>query len=426
MKILLINLALLVALTGFGQCPDSDVLLTSQSEVDEFVELYPSCSTLSGNLRIESQDTEDPITDLTGLNQLTTITGSLEIVRISYTDEDIDSIIPASLTGLEGLTSVGKLIIGDEFLYPFTHITSLAPLGNLTGEIETIELLQTIFYDDLPDFESVTSLGDFRMLICNGVSETPTFPNLTSLRSFQVQGIYFEEDSLTLVTIPNVPLMESEENEFNGVIVEHCNNLEAIVGGEGLQACDEVDIRSNEDLTTITAFDDLLWTREFMYLYACHPEAFDSFKNLTLSKEMWIGVNQNCQGIWDADNVNIRVGEFAPHLRVRGYGFNLWVTGVEEVNLAANTDKLTALFMTLDGVEELNAFSMLDSLIQGPMDVGSMYVSAKNMSAFPSFPNLKYLAGTLTIQDAGFGNTISDLSGFESIQRVRKNITVRG
>lgn len=125
MKHLLLSaLSLLLINTGlFAQCPTGDIDFESQDDINQFLLLYPNCTTISGNLKLSRN-----VTDLSGLSNLTTITGQLIV--------DDSKIV--NFTGLNNLTSVDLLTILDN-----SSLISLSALSNLSP-IDEIEFDLTI------------------------------------------------------------------------------------------------------------------------------------------------------------------------------------------------------------------------------------------------------------------------------------------
>ena len=77
-------------------CLPEGITFTTQAQVDSFQINYQSCSEIEGNVIISGPD----ISDLNGLNVLTSIEGNLEIYN--------DSLL-TDLTGLDNLSSIGDL-----------------------------------------------------------------------------------------------------------------------------------------------------------------------------------------------------------------------------------------------------------------------------------------------------------------------------
>jgi len=104
---------LFVSGLSFGQCPSGNIELNSQQEVDDFAIIYPNCTEINANLRVEL-----PLdaTNLGGLSPIISVAGELDLRAGSY----------ENLIGLDNLTSVG----GD-FLIQVTNVRSLEGLENM-------------------------------------------------------------------------------------------------------------------------------------------------------------------------------------------------------------------------------------------------------------------------------------------------------
>lgn len=100
---------------GKTECPEGDLLFTTQQAIDNFFDKYPDCSEISGNLTIDG----DEITSLDGLSGISTIGGNLKIKNNN---------ILSDLNGLSNLTQInGFLRISNN-----DALTSLSGLDNLT------------------------------------------------------------------------------------------------------------------------------------------------------------------------------------------------------------------------------------------------------------------------------------------------------
>jgi hypothetical protein len=106
--------AVVAACTPAPDCPPGNLWALSQAELDQFAIDYPNCTQINGS--IYTQD----LTDLTPLQNIVSITGTLELLW----NPDL-----TSLSGLENLQSVG----GGLAIYQNASLTSLEGLNNLTS-----------------------------------------------------------------------------------------------------------------------------------------------------------------------------------------------------------------------------------------------------------------------------------------------------
>ena len=118
-KLSLVTVFLIVlCLSASSQlCPDS-LYFTSQAQIDSFQISYPGCTEIDGNVDIYGND----ITNLNGLNVLTTIGGRLGISDLP---------VLTNLMGLENLVYIGGhlMFVSNEALTSFTGLDNLASIG---------------------------------------------------------------------------------------------------------------------------------------------------------------------------------------------------------------------------------------------------------------------------------------------------------
>jgi len=96
--------------------PYGNYYFFTQTEIDDFQTNYPGCAELEGYVEISGSN----ITNLSGLNVITTIGGDFSITGN-------DSL--ASLTGLDSVTSIGGIL----WIFLNDSLTSLTGLDNLTS-----------------------------------------------------------------------------------------------------------------------------------------------------------------------------------------------------------------------------------------------------------------------------------------------------
>ncbi len=106
-----------------SQCPDSDIILSSDEEIIHFVRRYPDCISLTHSLTIgpSKEMATSRITDVSPLHKLKKIGGSLTVVKNPWLTD---------LTGLQGIEDIaGKLEL--ELQSDKTFRSSLLKAGGL-------------------------------------------------------------------------------------------------------------------------------------------------------------------------------------------------------------------------------------------------------------------------------------------------------
>jgi len=123
--VLLVGLSLLFHITIFSQpCLPNGIVFSTQSQIDNFQTNYPNCTEIQGDVEIISVS---DITNLTGLNVLTSIGGSLDIHYNS---------VLKSLAGLDNLTNIGGYL---NIEYN-DSLESLASLNNVNYSLVSITI----------------------------------------------------------------------------------------------------------------------------------------------------------------------------------------------------------------------------------------------------------------------------------------------
>ncbi len=143
-----------------ADCPEGDVVLQTQNEVNAFVTAFATCDSLMGNLQISGGSS---INDLSGLSFITYIAGDL-IITNNYVLEE--------LTGLQNL----KNIDGNIQLQNNRDLTSISQLQQLTMIAGQLRINNN---DSLPNLEGLDQLvsigtnliiqGNFKLSDCSAI-----------------------------------------------------------------------------------------------------------------------------------------------------------------------------------------------------------------------------------------------------------------
>lgn len=233
-----------------AQCPVSPLLLSTQTQVDNFPVDFPNCTDLSTLLTI----TGTSITNLNGLSNLQTTANSI-ILR--------DNPMLSSLSGLSNLTSIGvELKIENN-----DALTSLVGLDNLSWlgghlSIEGNALLAT-----LDGMGPIPSLGSYL-----NISFNPVLTDISALNS----------------------LTEVGPDYVNGFLaINNNNSLPAVNSLDFVTAIGSYFfIGSNPAMTTINGFGSLTTV----------PSSFEIAGNSSLSSLGAFGNLSTVGGIFSIDN----------------------------------------------------------------------------------------------------------------------------
>ena len=189
-------------------CPTSDLVLSSQQQIDEFAAFYPNCSTLNVNLTISGSD----ISDLSGLSQITTIQGLFVIrdnpiltnfsgmtaLAIESSIEIENNPLLTNIDGLNGITGTSLLYLSLKdnpllgSISPLTTVVGFADIEidnndsliNLDGLQGTTESEILLIYNNqlLEDISALGNISGSASLL--EVGSNPSLLSLTGLEGF--------------------------------------------------------------------------------------------------------------------------------------------------------------------------------------------------------------------------------------------------
>lgn len=205
-----------------------DITLGQQSEIDNFASTYPGMTSLD-NLTVVG----DNITNLLGLNQLTSVREKLFLVNM----ENL-----TNLSGLNNIVTIGELNIGS-----VDDLNSIAALSNLTS-LDHLVLNWNFNLEDIDALQNITTLKSismtsmFRLENIDGLSNVSTISGSISLSG--VTDLVNLNGFSNLITVGGGMNFNLNGNHrFIGL-----NNLVSVEG----------DIRINEEvLPTTSMFNSL-------------------------------------------------------------------------------------------------------------------------------------------------------------------------
>lgn len=216
-----------------AQCPEGDVQLFFQGEVDWFVQTYPNCTHITGNLYIGEFNTATNIDDISGLSNITTVDGHLGIYTTHLIDlnglQNLNSIGGSlivlmnddllSISQLSNLTQInGRLSIGENYFLP-----NLNGLENIISVQGALRIIQNDRIESIEALSNVVYVGEFL-----SIGSNPLLESLSGLDNIEQVGgsilVQNNESITTLDPIKNIDLnLMSEEDR--GLYVELNNNL---------------------------------------------------------------------------------------------------------------------------------------------------------------------------------------------------------
>ena len=197
-----------------AQCPDGNIILNAQDQIDAFAQTYPNCTELKGSLFLRQEpNAEVPILNLNGLQPITRIAGSLSI----------ENTVLANLAGLEKLQDIGGTlnVTGNNNLLSVVGLDSLSRIGEDFSFFENTQL------ESLNNLAALTQVGREFVLFGN-----PLLPNLEGLQNLTTIG-----------------------GEFALVLNASLSNLDGLLGVSTLGG--SITLDGNESLVSITGLANI-------------------------------------------------------------------------------------------------------------------------------------------------------------------------
>ena len=260
-KIQLLSLWMLLGnISLIAQNCNQNIFLNTQAEIDAFSVTYPGCTQFMGSISIVGA-TPTEITDLSGLNQLTSIQGNLSIS---------DNVSLSSLNGLHNITSIG----GDLYLQELAGLSNLNGLNSVTSVggimrirnnpdllnllgLENLATVGSIFsiqdndsLKDINDLSSLTFIGNsFVIFDCPSIVSFSGVNNLVDVgNNFEIGG---GMDALASISgFQSLQIIEGDLR-IGGIV------LQSITGMNSLSSADYFYLENNPILTDISGFSGL-------------------------------------------------------------------------------------------------------------------------------------------------------------------------
>jgi acyl-[acyl carrier protein]--UDP-N-acetylglucosamine O-acyltransferase len=237
---------LLLSIDSYTQCPSGTIILSSQSEVDDFATDYPSCTDTNGSLIIY---TDSDINDLSPLSDIENISGSL-VISGDFGD-------PSQLTNLDGLNIItlnSLSIIENQALTEIDALSSVTTIQNGSIAIYDNPLLTNLdgLANIVPEGNGNTGELDGNLLIYNN-------PLVTSLDVLDnITQVNFELDISEMPGLSNLNGLDNitEAGELN---IGDNPNLTSLNGLSGLtEIASFARIKGNSSLTNLSGLNNLV------------------------------------------------------------------------------------------------------------------------------------------------------------------------
>ncbi|WP_396601041.1 T9SS type B sorting domain-containing protein [Algibacter sp. R77976] len=283
MKTILLAFLVFTTLT-YGQCPEGDVTFNSQVDVNNFIESYPNCDNISGNLLITGS-----VTNLSSLDYITSIEGDFiirdtQLTTISNfnTLKEVLTIIDISenavLTEIQGFNSLIDLgflfkiennpnlvtvngfnnatdVFGDLWINGNSALQTINGYNKLVTVREFFGINDSPLLTSIPSFNNLNYVGWGIQFYNTGLTDIPDFDNLTSIGGIDPTSGFNVSNNQNLVSISGFNCLENIVFDF---LIQENPKLENIMGLSSLVNVGQFfTIRNNVSLTTLNGLQNL-------------------------------------------------------------------------------------------------------------------------------------------------------------------------
>jgi len=428
--------------------PFGNYCFFSQDDIDNFTTNYPNCTIIGGDVEIGHYRGSD-ITNLNGLNILTSIVGKLKITcndalttltgldnvtsiggdfRIYHHWYGSDSSALTSLTGLEGLISIGgDLHIGDSFGGELLLLTSLTGLDNVTSIGGDLLIEKCDALTSMTGLDNVTSIGGdlgigptvygYQGLTGRG-SRNAALTSLTGLDNLTCIGGGLrinDNDALTDLTgLDNLTSIGGDLNFFyNDTLISltGLNNMTSIVG--------DLSIYGNGTLTNLTGLDNVSYIGGNLWIGMGehYPNgngnpnliSLTSLQNVTsIGGDLIVGSNATLTSLTGLDNLISIEGNLSIGIKYFDYEAGEWrYNGNDTLTSLAGLDNLTSIggHLSIYGNQALTSLEGLDNI--DAASINNLFIDNNDSLVSCEVQSIcKYLAspnGTIEIHDNAQG-----------------------
>lgn len=237
-------------------CPTSNIILSSQADVDAFSINYPNCSEILSGLTISGSD----ITDLSPLSTITSVTGPLSN-GLTIKDNSL-------LTNLSGLENISLMQFGNIVIENNALLNNILGLSGLSGEVG-----DSIVIKDNPMLESLQGLNNVTNPLADDfvLDNNDALSNLSGLESLSSADDVFIRNNDGLINFNGLSAFEFSGDFF----VENNSSLESFAGLNSIDMVYNLAINNNVLLQDISVLNDV---------------NIDSFGNLSITNNSLLSI----------------------------------------------------------------------------------------------------------------------------------------
>ncbi|CAL2082421.1 exported hypothetical protein [Tenacibaculum sp. 190524A05c] len=353
-----------------AQCPSGSVYLTSQTAVNDFINNYPDCTAITGNLVISSAS----VTDISGLNnKIKNVTGLLSISSTSLTN----------LNGLQGIETIGSSFTVNNN----DSLSTLAALSNLTSVGNGLNITGNDAITTLSGIENISTVASIKVTSNYALADISVFSHLTNV-NFDISVGYNNLTDLqglhNLITVKNLTITEPNLPNLNDL--------------DKLRTVDRLIVQSNSIITSLEGLENITSVDEIL------------FSDLTALGDLNYFPNVSS----------------LPRLKLRGLNSITNLTGLNALQTVSNFEiESCSSLASLSGITNLDSVVTLLSLKYLPISnlSGAENITSLSDLTIDTCDNLVNLTGLTNVTALG-DISITDAAAFENFNGLTNTNTI--
>jgi len=388
-----------------GICPPGNVILESQADIEQFINVYPNCTQIAGYLIIDGGDSND-IVNINGLSNLILIEDNLTIEATQLT----------SLNALSNLLEVwgGLRIKNNTDLQNIDGLSNLIEIGE--GPIFSFDNIEISNNNVLTNIDGLTNITNFvgNITIVDNpmLQHLNGFSNLTEIS--RLLGIYNNDALINLNGLSNLTTigghLEIRHNEFLGNL-NGLSNLTSV--GQYINIYANPNLQDVSGLENIINFSDNLNVYDNPNLSVCCNLVNLAQMAINTSNSVNIQNNSSvCSSLEEIEEncapIICPIGDVVLTNQLQIDSFIIDYESCTEI--AGN--------LTISGTDitNINGLSYLTGIS------GSLVISGNpNLLNLNGLANLNIVYGNLQIEN---NNALNDISGLLNLATVTDNVNI--
>ncbi|MDB4303258.1 alpha/beta hydrolase-fold protein [Desulfosarcina sp.] len=376
------------------QCLPEGITFSNQEQIDNFQFNYPNCSEIEGDIEITGFD----ITNLNGLNVLTSIGGNMTIYSASSL---------TSFTGMDNLNFIGgnlNILQSDAL----TGLTGLEGLESIGGELyisSNDALISITGLENINSLNNLTIIGNPSLSVCNEqwLCEYLASPNGSITISGNASGCnsIIELANACGGAFPCLPYgnyhfsSQADIDNFQAVFPD-CTNLEGevLIGGDN--------ITNLNGLSEVTFIGGFLWIS-----FNENLASLDGLGNITsIGGDLLFNQNSSLTSLNALSNLSFLGGR-----------------------LVIGSNPVLPSLSGLEGITSVGgdiSISYNDALnnllgLQNITSAGGLTITYTHLSSLMGLNNLDSIAGNV---DISWNNSLNNLSGLDNLAYIGGDLNI--